>query len=182
MLFRSYERGYDWLWLMDDDGLPQNNQLEELLKHVKFSEYLNALVVDKEDESKFAFPPQDVNFTINVAKKKEIIQYFVHPFNGTFFHRTLIDKIGLIKKEMFIWGDEKEYTNRAVRAGVIPTTVTTAIHHHPKEKATKFYPIPFWRNPKTEVLLKPLEAGIPKHCLRILRSASAFIVWAIILK
>ena len=32
--------------------------------------------------------------------------------------RSVIDKIGMIKKEMFIWGDEKEYMARAVHNGI----------------------------------------------------------------
>src|SRR5260221_2165012 len=28
---RAYESGYDWLWLMDDDGCPAPDRLEDLL-------------------------------------------------------------------------------------------------------------------------------------------------------
>lgn len=151
----GYDHNYDWLWLMDDDGLPDSQQLKSLLDFKHMSWYLNALVICKDDHSKFAFPPHDKSLTISKMKTKPFVMNFCHPFNGTFFKRDLIQKIGLIKKEMFIWGDEKEYTARAVKAGIVPITITSAIHFHPREKAVKVYPIPFWHNPRTEVLLKP---------------------------
>ena len=151
----GYEHNYEWIWLMDDDGIPAPNQLEELLKHKGAYLYLNALVIDKDDHSRFSFPPHDPSITIASMQKNTIVENFCHPFNGTLYHRKMIEKIGFIKKEMFIWGDEKEYTARAIQAGFKPMTITSAIHYHPKEKAIKVYPIPFWKNPRTEVLLKP---------------------------
>ena len=114
-------------------------------------------MICKDDHSQFAFPLLDASVTIASVQQNVLKERFCHPFNGTLYNRNLIEKIGLIKKEMFIWGDEKEYTARAIKAGVVPVTVTSAIHYHPKEKATKVYPIPFCHHPKTEVLLKPAK-------------------------
>ena len=33
---KGYEKGYDWLWLMDDDGIPKNDCLELLLSKIIF--------------------------------------------------------------------------------------------------------------------------------------------------
>ncbi len=151
----GFENNYEWVWLMDDDGAPAPNQLEELMRHKNDSWCLNALVINKDNHAQFSFPPHDKTLTVDEIRKKSVVRNFCHPFNGTLYHRKLIEQIGLIKKEMFIWGDEKEYTARAMKAGIIPITVTSAIHYHPKEKAQKVYPIPFWHHPLTEVLLKP---------------------------
>ncbi len=151
----GYDHGYEWLWHMDDDGHPAPNQLEELLRFETESWYLNALVIDKDNHTQFSFPPHDKSMTISLIQQQSIIRNFVHPFNGTLYNRKLVEKIGMIKKETFIWGDEKEYTARAVKAGIVPVTVTSAVHYHPREKAVKVYPIPFWHHPLTEVLLKP---------------------------
>lgn len=152
-----YDHNYEWLWLMDDDGIPAPTQLEELIKFKDESWYLNALVIDKDDHSQFAFKPHDSSFTPTVARQQTSLKGFVHPFNGTMYKRELIEKIGLIKREMFIWGDEKEYTFRALKAGIVPTTITTAVHYHPTEKAIKKYPLPFWKSPNLEVLIKPTK-------------------------
>ena len=151
----GFENNYEWVWLMDDDGAPAPNQLEELMRHKNDSWCLNALVINKDNHAQFSFPPHDKTLTVDEIRKNTVVRNFCHPFNGTLYHRKLIEQIGLIKKEMFIWGDEKEYTARAMKAGIIPITVTSAIHYHPKEKAQKVYPIPFWHHPLTEVLLKP---------------------------
>ena len=67
--------------------------------------------------------------------------------------RSVIEKIGMIKKEMFIWGDEKEYMARAIHNGIGLYTVSAAIHYHPKEKGRKGNIIPFIS--KYQILVKP---------------------------
>lgn len=148
----AYEKGYEWLWMMDDDGITDENQLMNLYTYRNKSIYLNALVLDRDNHDKLAFSHSYLN--ISEIKNALVDDKFVQPFNGTFLHRTLIEKIGLIKKEMFIWGDEAEYTLRAKKAGVIPMTITTAIHYHPKEKAQRVCVIPFVSIEKLTILKK----------------------------
>ena len=148
-----YEHEYDWLWMMDDDGLPHPDQLNHLLsiagghKNV----ILNALVVNKESKDHFAFGHQEPINTVDL--KADIIDSPFSPFNGTFIPRHVIERIGLIKKEMFIWGDEQEYMHRARSAGFQTFTVPSAIHYHPREKGMKALALPFIH--KGEVLIKP---------------------------
>ena len=107
-----YDNGYEWLVMMDDDGIPDKNEIKNLIQSY-----------DK----------------VVSAVGKEVI----HPFNGTLVKRSVIEKIGMIKKEMFIWGDEKEYMARAIHNGIGLYTVPAAIHYHPKEKGRKGNIIPF---------------------------------------
>jgi GT2 family glycosyltransferase len=53
----AFEADFDWLWFMDDDGVPDKNQIEFLLKANKDSkiDYLNALVVNIERNNLLAF-------------------------------------------------------------------------------------------------------------------------------
>ena len=135
------DNGYDWLWMMDDDGVPDSKQLDKLLAFNKKTGYvfLNALVVDKNDHKKLAFGPLNGHkYTyVDEVPENEDFDVLIAPFNGTFIKRNVIEKIGLIKKECFIWGDEHEYSLRARRAGYTTHTVTTAIHYHPTSKAHK---------------------------------------------
>lgn len=137
-----YENGYEWLWMMDDDGVPEEHQLENLLSYKGNELYRNALVLNKENHSEFAFQNRKDPDIVSVMNCGKIID-FVHPFNGTLFHRDMINKIGFIKREMFIWGDEMEYTFRAKKFGYIPVTIASAIHYHPKEKGCKVNVFPF---------------------------------------
>lgn len=149
----AMEQGYDWIWMMDDDGIPHPDQLQNLVNYADQSgkKFLNALVVDKDDHTRFAFHAYD--WTIEKAMRIETIEQFIHPFNGTFVHTDVLKKCGLTKKEMFIWGDEVELTMRYTYAGYKPVTVTSAIHYHPKEKGVSDMVLPGILN--NRVLVKP---------------------------
>ena len=151
------DNGYDWLWMMDDDGVPDSKQLDKLLAFNKKTGYvfLNALVVDKNDHKKLAFGPLNGHkYTyVDEVPENEDFDVLIAPFNGTFIKRNVIEKIGLIKKECFIWGDEHEYSLRARRAGYTTHTVTTAIHYHPTSKAHKGCVFPGLSN--KNVLVQP---------------------------
>lgn len=151
----GFEHNYQWLWLMDDDGIPDTKQLQELIKYKDTSWYLNALVLDKDNNSNFAFPSDDSHIKLDEIRKLPTTEQIVHPFNGTFYNIELVKKIGFIKREMFIWGDEKEYTFRAIRYGIKPITITSAIHYHPKEKGIKKNALPWYHSKRTTIILKP---------------------------
>jgi rhamnopyranosyl-N-acetylglucosaminyl-diphospho-decaprenol beta-1,3/1,4-galactofuranosyltransferase len=149
------DNGYDWLWMMDDDGIAEAHQLEELMKYASERDYpvVNALVLnrDRKDELSFHAP---VRFQKELDGQ-ELTNAFVHPFNGTLIHRSVIEKVGMIKKEMFIWGDEMEYMERLRVNGYKPATIVKAIHYHPKEKGKKMRVIPFID--KYQIMDKPAK-------------------------
>jgi rhamnopyranosyl-N-acetylglucosaminyl-diphospho-decaprenol beta-1,3/1,4-galactofuranosyltransferase len=139
-----YDHDYKWLWMMDDDGEADKEELQNLLQYGHLgNKVLNALVVDKDNHELLSFKNVYAH-EVAEARKKEVIDQFVHPFNGTLIHRDIIEQIGLVKKEMFIWGDEGEYMARIKkRCGITPLTITSAIHYHPKEKGDYIYLLPF---------------------------------------
>lgn len=135
---RGYEKGYDWLWLMDDDGLPEINCLENLLRYNKKGAIISPLVIniEKKDELSFVINDYKNNKMIKQLRdvKEEIYYKTGILFNGVLVSRKLIQNIGYPKKEMFIYGDETEYFYRAIKNNFTVITVTKAIHYHPKEK------------------------------------------------
>ncbi len=130
----AYDKGYEWILLMDDDGRPDKNEIRMLLEVSQRHslKYANALVINRDSPTELAFRllnhPVDSDFYLD----KELITDCGSPFNGTFIHRSLIDRIGFIKREMYIWGDEAEYSARAKEAGFPLSTVCQARHFHPK--------------------------------------------------
>ena len=92
----AFNRGYDWLWLMDDDGLPDRKELKELYnKSVEYHlQYANALVLDIKDPTHFSFGLSKgrLVYTVEDAKKKPVIEDVANPFNGTFVSREVIEK------------------------------------------------------------------------------------------
>ena len=127
----AYEKGFDWIWLMDDDGYPKNDALEKLLEDDSAELCLrNCAVIDKEDKKSFVW--KTANYTNINEVKDPIIKNFAHPFNGTLLHKKIIEKVGLPRKELFIWGDETEYYYRIINKHKIPFfTKANSIHYHP---------------------------------------------------
>lgn len=157
-----YDYDYEWLVMMDDDGIPDKDEFSQLIDAYEFVSaqagkevILNALVVDKDNRDHTAFLwARGSKRTNNISElQKERFFNDIHPFNGTLVKRSVIEKIGMIKKEMFIWGDEKEYMARAVRNNIGLYTIPAAIHYHPKEKGKKGNIIPFVS--KYQILVKP---------------------------
>ncbi|HXS58714.1 MAG TPA: glycosyltransferase family 2 protein [Hanamia sp.] len=127
----AYEKNYDWIWLMDDDGYPKEDALKNLLDGAEEKLCLrNCAVINKEDRRSFVWKTGNHAFIDEVEDK--IIENFAHPFNGTLLHKELVKKIGLPKKELFIWGDETEYYHRIITKYKLPFyTKTNSIHYHP---------------------------------------------------
>lgn len=151
---QGYDGGFDYLWMMDDDGVPHKEQLAQLVSHSvqnQFS-FVNALLINIQDNDKLAFGLKGYQ-NVNDVAEKDYIYDFINPFNGTLLKRELIEKIGLIKREMFIWGDEKEYMLRAKKAGFQRVTILDALHFHPKIKGVTVNVFPFVDVLK--VVLKP---------------------------
>lgn len=137
---KAYERGFDWLWLMDDDGFAPHDCLEIILKDAKNNNLkaLNPLVVNKVDNSKLSFglanDMMNTEETINKADKNGLIYGKANPFNGTFLHKNIMEECGFIKKEMFIWGDETEYFLRINQNGFDYATTCNVKYFHPESK------------------------------------------------
>lgn len=149
------EHGYEWLWMMDDDGIAAPDQLECLMSYASENRYpvLNALVLNKDNQQELSFHAPV--WLQEELKGQTLIDTFVHPFNGTLIHKSVIEKVGMIKKEMFIWGDEMEYMERLRVNGYKPVTVVDAVHYHPKEKGKKMRVFPFCD--KYQVMDKPAK-------------------------
>ena len=150
----AYNDGYDWLWMMDDDGVPDEFQLKNLINSTGKNGFMfcNALLVNKNEPQLLAFDLKGYG-KVSDIKEDDFIFDFINPFNGTLIHTSVIRKVGLVKKEMFIWGDEKEYMLRAKFAGFRLVTVLSAKHYHPKIKGIRRNVIPFVNAFK--VVIKP---------------------------
>lgn len=128
----------EWCWLMDDDGWPAKDALENL--HPENSEepkWRNSIVLDKDNLDRLAFglyfdgglkilKDDVVNFKIPIES--------CNPFNGTLLHRNLVYSIGLPIPEFFIKGDESEYQRRALRYGYKTESYIKSYFFHPAHR------------------------------------------------
>lgn len=140
----AYQKGFDYIWLMDDDGKPSKTCLEKLLPYCSENCYIGPMVLDPEIPNKISFAlrlPSTLQVLDNyneiptAIKENNVINHVVLPFNGTLIARNLINDMGFINKDYFIWGDEKEYTMRAKRFNAQILTVVDAIFYHPSDSS-----------------------------------------------
>lgn len=120
----AYKDNFDWLWIMDDDGIPEKNCLNILLGYSrkKIIDYVAPNLIDELGKSHFS------NFF--EVTSLDTINYYGGPFNGILISNYLVSIVGLPIKSFFIWGDEMEYRNRIMEKGFITLTVKNAIHRH----------------------------------------------------
>lgn len=137
----GFEQGFDWLWLMDDDGYPADNCLENLLNYQNEFDFYGPLVLSDEDKETLSFP-------ITLPKNKKIVRnrqelniYYdknnnkmtdvLIPFNGVLLKKELVKDIGFPDSRFFIWGDDMEYTKRAKQNGARIATIYDIVFYHP---------------------------------------------------
>ena len=127
--------GYDAYVMMDDDGLPDKDELNFLAQYASHYDYINAFVISEDDHSKTSFPRGDYGFERKLieqeANEEGLIFNYAAPFNGTLYTKKLVDKVGFPNPDMFFQGDEVNYHKRILKVGITPVTVIHAIHYHP---------------------------------------------------
>ncbi len=138
-LSEVFSRGYQYAWLMDDDGYPlYENTLQKLIEEAYHVQnkciMLNSLVLCNKNTLTFVLDGMSTVTEvkrINDGDKRTVLKGYISPFNGTLISKETFEKIGNIRKEMLIHGDEVEYRERAKEGGVIVGTVLDSFFYHP---------------------------------------------------
>lgn len=140
----AFRRGHDAVWLMDDDGCPSADCLAYLVAAATRHgvDFGNPLVINEMDAAALSFSVRsdrrDITRTADAESAADgdgLIAGSVNPFNGTLLTRRAFAAIGAVKFECFIWGDEAEYHQRALAAGLRVATIVAARHFHPPSKS-----------------------------------------------
>lgn len=112
---KAYEIGDDFIWLMDDDTMPNNNALERLLGaslvlNNNFG-FLCSNVRWKDGSPALMNVPKPQHEWSNFSDKG-LVGLITGSFVSMIIPRTVVEKVGLPIKEFFIWGDDLEYSER----------------------------------------------------------------------
>lgn len=134
----AYEKGFDFICLMDDDGKPNDNDTVKNLLDAAVDIYniekrmmINPLVIGNENTLSFGLKNiQTVNEAVAMSNEGRI-KDIINPFNGTLISKELIESIGVPNKEFFIKGDEAEYMMRAIKNNAYIATICNSRYHHP---------------------------------------------------
>ena len=125
----AVEDGYEYLWLMDDDCLPEPEALEKLLEAdgLLNSEYgwLSSVALWT-DGTECKMNRQKLKksfYEYSPLMKYGIVQAEQATFVSLFLRAETVRQFGLPIKEFFIWGDDIEYTRRVAVRGKRPCFV-----------------------------------------------------------
>lgn len=141
----ALKNDFKYIWMMDDDGYPDPQALENLISNYKeeFS-CLSSLVIDKDNHKNLAIPlpilnknelPIIFSFKRKLKKLSDLNQKhpyynFANFFNGALINVSSIKKIGNINKEFFIYGEEVDFFHRLRSQGKVYTYIHS-YHYHP---------------------------------------------------
>ncbi len=116
----GYENNFDMFWIMDDDVIPDKFALFELEKNIRRFDnigYVCSRVISENGDS-MNIPKIDLRpgktFYPDWEKHLELglIKIIESTFVSLLIPAKTIEKIGFPIPEMFIWGDDSEYTRR----------------------------------------------------------------------
>lgn len=155
---RGYEKGYDWLWLMDDDAEPKEDTLEKLLlNNTEDVLCLCPLIVNKKSNKVQNYHHKKFNFYINDIPlfnetniehyQNNVLDIKANAFVGPLIKVKAIDFVGFPNSDLFIWGDDTEYTYRISTKGRIVLVGSSVILHKdsPIFQGNKVYKNQVWK-------------------------------------
>lgn len=135
---RAYEKGYDWLWLMDDDTVVSPNSLEILLNKIKFLDEKIGFICSKVmwNNKKIHLmniphiEPLINDIPFNKYDDQNILLVNKASFVSILLKKEVITNLGLPLKEFFIWGDDVEYTSRITNNSYLGIYAKDSIVYH----------------------------------------------------
>ena len=124
---RAAEAGYSYIWIMDDDCLPREDALEQLLNaysiiHPSPCGFVSSAVLWT-DGSECKMNRQKIRkayYEHVELMRHGIIQVEQATFVSLLFPADTVRSVGLPISDFFIWGDDIEYTRRITVRSNIP--------------------------------------------------------------
>lgn len=132
----AYESGFDWIWTMDDDVVPDINCLENLLK-VNGNYLIRTPLRFDSNNIPFLNDAVSYNFSnpfkslwIRIISKEDLLKDYIEAvgitFEGPLIHSSVVEKIGLPNQNFFIFADDTDFFVRANQEGFKSVIVTSA--------------------------------------------------------
>ncbi|WP_198951317.1 glycosyltransferase [Pigmentiphaga sp. NML080357] len=136
----AHEGGWDWIWMMDDDVVPQSDCAQQLVKcgelaMIAVRENLDGALVERSAirfdlrnplvvRSKRSYVAQ----TYRVRSHMPAVLYVENvAFEGFMVHRSVVDAVGYPDARYFIFYDDVDYALRIRRAGYRISAVRDAV-------------------------------------------------------
>jgi GT2 family glycosyltransferase len=130
----------DFIWLLDDDNLPEKNALAVLLNEFGHQGQTCCLISLRKDRLlyKKIFNEKDVkrkfnptNGFINYSIRHWVVKKFLYskarfnvvsipygPYGGMFFPKSMLQQVGYPLESMYLYRDDHEFSHRMIKAGL----------------------------------------------------------------
>jgi GT2 family glycosyltransferase len=131
---------WDYLWIMDDDVLPEKNCLQKLLnafnENYKVcipnrtdSRFIDNAVIKYDLSNPFKFRMKNRIKSVSCNKiSKKTIEVFFMPFEGPIIAREIIIKVGLPDDRYFIIFDDSDYCRRCLKYTKVQMVMDAQLH------------------------------------------------------
>lgn len=126
----SYEHGFDWTWVIDDEGRAAPDCLEKLLAHAR----PNRVLVPVKQDSGGRFYGMPIWHRRNIDVAAEVMTgkhpptgNFLFDFTATLISKEVVAQVGLPNKDFFIWFDDYEYALRVRKTNAEIVNVPEAL-------------------------------------------------------
>jgi GT2 family glycosyltransferase len=117
----AFEKGYDWVWLFNDDSRPVEGSLKSILEHLNSDKIqIGLLKIANKDENNKAVLLywNGVRKPVSVDVSNEIVQTDLITFDGCIISKETIEKIGYCDPLYFMGTYEFDYCLKAKDAGI----------------------------------------------------------------
>jgi len=169
----AYEQGFDWLWIMDDDGRPAPDCLQCLLAEHR----PEAVIVPLQQDSKgrlygvAKWQRRSIDATAEVvAQQQPVVGDFLFTFVGPLISRGVVERAGYPNRDFFICFDDYEYSLRVLSAGVQITVVPDALFFHDMGENARIVNFLGRRSIRSEIPAWKLYYGIRNPLYTLLRT------------
>lgn len=168
----AFNEDFDAVWLMDDDGYPDKEALNNLDQELRSGvACVSSVVLCEDDSNCFVFPlpvldknglpvlfsrKRKINTLPELSKIAENGTYpFAHFFNGALVSTEAARGVGNVNREFFMSGDETDFFYRLRKYGAV-YSVLSAHHNHPDVSNRPLTPIKVYYYVKNTLILNRL--------------------------
>lgn len=128
----------EWIWVADDDAFPENDAIKEAEKNLDSTysaicgEVINNGSIDIEHRKKYKLGMfRVISETIPEEEyQRDKFEITSFTYVGTIINKEKLRKVGLPRKEYFIWYDDTEHSLRLHKIGKIMCFPAIKVHHN----------------------------------------------------
>jgi len=183
----ALDNGYDWIWTMDDDVVPDSRCLESLMNDAPDDSIIAPLRFSPDNEGiyteaiEYNLSNPLKSFWVKIItpqdyQNSKLVEVSGLAFEGPLIPISIVKKIGLPEKDFFIFADDTEYCLRARQAGY-KSFMSGKARLNRLLQAKDVYQPREWRNfyiVRNRIILDVLYGNLP---VRILRPLITTIKW-----